>query len=113
MVQLIFVKVTVHPASHIVTMESNECDARPGITWAARALAERSGKSRVQVCVDCTMSPFGRQGMRGTAARTIFVAGASVIKKQLVLAPESRLAHCFMVAASTLIVLSWMEAART
>jgi hypothetical protein len=43
------VKVTVHPALHIVTTESNECDARLGITWVAQAVAGRSGKLRVQV----------------------------------------------------------------
>jgi hypothetical protein len=32
MVQLIFVKVTVHPVLQIVMTESNKCDARPGIT---------------------------------------------------------------------------------
>jgi hypothetical protein len=81
MVQLIFVKVTVHPALHTVMRESNKCDARLGITWAARAPAGRSGKSRVQVCANCTLSPFGKQAMRGTAARTMFVAGALVVKK--------------------------------
>jgi hypothetical protein len=50
--------------------------------------------------------------MRGTAARTMFVAGALVVKKWLV-APESRMAHCFMVAAPTFIILRRMEAART
>ncbi len=108
MVQLIFVKVTVHPALHIVTMESNKCDARPGMTWAAWALARRSGKSRVQVCVNCTLSLFGRLAMRGTAARTMFVPGALVVRKWLI-APESRMANYFMVAAS---VLRRMEAAR-
>jgi hypothetical protein len=39
------------------------------------------------------------------------VAGALVIKKWLI-APESRMAHYFMVGASTLIVLRRMEAAR-
>jgi hypothetical protein len=101
----------VHPALHMVTIESNECDARPGMTWAARAPAGRSAKSRLQVCVNCTLSLFGRRAMRGTAARTMFVAGASVVKKWLV-APESRMAHCFMVVASTLIVLRRMEAAQ-
>ncbi len=81
------------------------------MTWAAQAPAGRSGRSRVQVCVDCTLSPFGRQAMRGTAARTMFMAGASVVKKWFV-ALESRMAHCFMVAASTIIVLRRMEAAR-
>jgi hypothetical protein len=102
----------MHPALHIVTTESNKCDARPGITWDARVPAGRSGKSRVQVCDDCTLSPFGRWAMRGTAARTMFVAGALVFEKWLI-APESRMAHRFMVAASKLIVLKRMEATRT
>ncbi len=96
---------------HIVRTENNECDVRPGIRWAAQAPAGRSGKSRVQVCVDCTLLPFGRRAIRGAAARTMFVANASVVKKWLV-APELRMAHCVMVAASTLIVLRRMEAAR-
>ncbi len=111
MVQLIFGKVTVHPALHMVMTESNKCDARLGITWAACALAEQSGRLRVQVCVDCTLSPLGRWAMRGTAARTMLVAGALVVRKWFV-APESRMAHCLMVAALPLIVLRRMEAAR-
>ncbi len=101
----------MHPALHIVTTESNQYDTRPGITWDAWAQAGRSGKSRVHVCADCTLSPFGRRAMRCTAARTMFVAGASVVKKWLI-ALESRMAHCFMVAALTLIILRRMEAAR-
>ena len=49
MVQLIFVKVTVHPALHIVTTERREWDARLGIIWTARAPTGRSGRSSVQV----------------------------------------------------------------
>ena len=49
MVQLIFVKVTVHPALHMMTTERRDWDARPGMIWAARAPAGRSGRSRVQV----------------------------------------------------------------
>ncbi len=63
------------------------------------------------MCVDCTLSLFGRQAMRGTAARTMFVAGALVVKKWLI-TPESRMTHHLMVAALTLIVLRRMEAAR-
>ncbi len=81
------------------------------VSWAAWALAGRSCKSRMQVCVNCTLSPFGRPAMRGGAAGTMFVAGASVVRKWLV-APESRMAHCFMVTASTLIVSRRIEAAR-
>ena len=70
----------MHPALHMVTTESNTCDARLGIRWAAWALAGRSGRSRVQVCVDCTLSPLGRRAMRGTVASTMLVAGALVVK---------------------------------
>ena len=48
-VQLIFVKVTVHPMLHMVTTERREWDARPGMIWAARAPAVRYGRSRLQV----------------------------------------------------------------
>jgi hypothetical protein len=111
MVQLIFVKVAVHPVLHMVMTESSKCDDRPGITWAPWAPARRSGRLRVQVSVNCTLSLLGRHAMRGIAARTMLVAGASVARKWLV-APESRMAHLLMVAALTLIVLRRMEAAR-
>jgi hypothetical protein len=101
----------MHLALHFVMTESNECDARLGITWAIWAPAVRSGKSRVQVCVKCTLSLLGRRATSGTVASTMLVAGALVVKKWLV-APESRMAHHFMVAASTLIVLRRIEAAR-
>ncbi len=109
MVQLIFVNITVHPALHIVTTERREWDARPGMMWAACALAGRSGRSMVQVCVDCTLSLLGRRAMRGTVAGTMLVAGASVVRKWLV-APESRIAHCLMVLASVAIIRRRMEA---
>ena len=51
-VQPMFVKLTVHPALHRVTAESSECDARPGMMLAARALCGREGRSSVQVWVD-------------------------------------------------------------
>jgi hypothetical protein len=47
--------------------------------------------------------------MRGTAARMMLGAGASVVRKWLVVL-ESRMANYLMVAASTLIVLRRMEA---
>ncbi len=83
---MILVKVTVHPALHMVTTESNECDARLDTTWTTWAPAERSGRSRVQVCVDCTLSLLGRWAMRGTATSIMLVAGASVVRKWLVAA---------------------------
>ncbi len=105
------VKVTKHLALHMVTTESKECDARLGITWATRAPSGRSGRSRLQVGVDCTLSPLGRWTMRDTPARRMLVAGALVVRKWLV-APKLRMAHRLMVAALTLIVLRRMEAAR-
>ena len=56
------------------------------------------------------MSPLGRWEMRGTSVGTMLVAGASLVRKWLV-ASESRMAHCLMVAASVVIVLRRMEAA--
>jgi hypothetical protein len=109
MVQLIFVKVTVHPALHMVTMERRECDARPGMICAVWAPAGRFGRSRVHVWVECTLSPLGRRAMRGTAAERMLVAGTLVVRKWLV-APESRMAHCLMVAVLVVMVLSKVEA---
>ncbi len=109
MVQLIFVKLTMHPALRMVMMESSKFDARPGMTWAAWAPAGRSGWLRVQVGVDCSLSPLGRRTMRGTAARTMLMAGALVVRKWLV-AQESRMTHCLMAVALVVIVLKMMEA---
>jgi hypothetical protein len=107
----ILVKVTVQPALHIVTMDSRECEVRPGMMWAILAAAGSSGRSRVQVCIDYTLSPFGRRATRGTVALQMFVAGASVVRKWLV-APESRIAHLLMVLASVEIVLRSTAAAK-
>jgi hypothetical protein len=49
--------------------------------------------------------------MRGTAARTMLVAGGLVVRKWLITL-ESRMAHRLMVVASTSIVFRRMEAAR-
>jgi hypothetical protein len=86
----ILVKVMVQPALHIVTTDRREWDARPGMMWAFMAAAGSSGISRVQVCVDCTLFPFGRQAARGTVAAQMFVASALVARKWLV-APKSRI----------------------
>ncbi len=64
-VQQILVKVIVHLVLHIVTMDSNKCEARPGMICAAQALGGRDGMSRVQVCVDSTLVRFGRRATRG------------------------------------------------
>ncbi len=91
-------------------MDRRECDARPGM-WAFLAAAGSSGRLRVQVCIDCTLSPFGRWATRWTVAAQMFVAGALVVRKWLV-APESRIAHCLMISASVEIVLRSTSAAK-
>ena len=111
MVHPILVKCTVHPALHRVTTDRSECEARPGIMWAARALGGREGMSRVHVCVECTRAPFGRWVMMGVVVGRILVAGALVVRKWLVV-PESRMAHLLMVSALVLIVFKRTEAAR-
>jgi len=47
----------------------------------------------------------------GMVVNSMFVAGALVVRKWLV-APESRMAHHLMVAASVLIILRRIEAVR-
>jgi hypothetical protein len=111
MVHPVLVKCTVHPALHRVTTDRNECEARPGIMWEARALGGREGMLRVHVCVECTRAPFGRRATMGVVVGRILVAGVSVVRKWLV-APESRMAHLIMVSASVLIVFNRTEAAR-
>ncbi len=46
----------------------------------------------MQVCVDCTLSPFGRRATRGTLAAHMLVAGELVVRKWFVV-PELRIAH--------------------
>ncbi len=111
MVHPILENRTLHPALQRVMAESSECDARPGMMWAARALGGRDGRSRVQVCVDWTRSPLGRRAVIGVVVGVMFSAGASVVRKWLV-APELRMAHRLMVSASVDIVLRSEAAAR-
>ena len=101
----------MHPELHRETTERREWDARPGMMWAALVSTGSAGRSRVQVCVDCTLLPLGRRAMRGTVAEMMLVAGALVVRKWLI-APESRMAHCLMVAASVVIVLRRTESVR-
>jgi hypothetical protein len=79
--------------------------------WAAQAAGKRSGRLRVHVYIDCTLSSLGRWAMRGAAAGSMLVAGVLVVRKWLV-APESRITHCLIVAALAVMVLRRIEAAR-
>ena len=54
--------------------------------------------------------PIGKAGNEGYIWGTMLVAGAYVVWKWLV-APESRMTHCLMVAALAVIVLRRTEAA--
>ena len=93
-----------------MTTDRRECDARPGIMCACLAAIGRSGRSRVHVCVDSTLSPFGSQATSGMVAVQMLVAGTSMVRKWLV-APESRIAHCLMLLALAEIVFRSTDAA--
>jgi hypothetical protein len=108
MAQPIFVKVTLHPALHMVMTKRRECAARPGMMWAVRARLGRDGRSSVHVWVDDTRSPLGRHAMSRTTAGRMLVAGAANVRKWLV-APESRIAHSLIVSVSVLIVFNNTE----
>ncbi len=64
----------------------------------------------MQVCVNCTLSPFGRRATRGTLAAHMLVAGALVVRKWFVV-PKSRIAHCLMVLALVEMVFRRIAAA--
>ncbi len=101
----------VHPALHKLTIDRSECEARPGMMWAARARDGDEGMLMVHMCVECTRLPLGRWAMMGLVVGTMLVAGMLVIRMWLV-APELRMAHCLMVLALVLIVFNRTEAAK-
>ncbi len=107
----IFVKSTLHPALQSVTTLTRECEAEPGMMWARRAAMGRSGKSSMQVCLDCTWSLLSRRATMGLLASCTVVMGALVVRK-LLIAPESKMAHLFMVSMPMLTVQRRVGAAR-
>ncbi len=62
------------------------------------------------MCIDCTLSPFGRRATRGTLAAHMLVAGKLVVRKWFVV-PKSRIAHRLMVSASVEMVFRKTAAA--
>jgi hypothetical protein len=88
-----------------------ECNAKPGMIWVRRPSAGRSGKSNVQVYVDCTCLPLGRRATLGLLASCSLVMGVPVVRKLLV-ALESKIAHLLMVSMSMLTVQRRVAAAR-
>ncbi len=82
---------------------NNGVHVMPGMMWARHAVAGSSGKSNVQVCVDCTWSSLGRHAMMGLLASCTLVTGALVVRKLLVV-PESKMACLLMISMSILTV---------
>jgi hypothetical protein len=111
MVHSIFVKRTPHPALQSVTTLTSECDAKPGMMWARRAVAGSLGKSNVHLCMDCTWLPLSRCVTMGLLASCMLVTGAPVVRNSLV-APESKMAHLLMVSMLRLTVQRSVAAAR-
>ena len=105
MVTLILVNVISHPASHNATTESRECDARPGRMYPVRALVGSCGRSSVHCWVDRTLFPSGSVTCICCALPSVDLTCAPVIKKLLV-APESKIAHCLMFSLLKVTVLS-------
>jgi hypothetical protein len=70
---------------------------------ARHAMAGSSGKSNVQVCVDCTWSLLGGRAMMGLLASCTLVTGAPVVRK-LFVAPEPKIAHLLIVSMLMLTV---------
>ena len=99
----ILVKVISHPASHRVTTESKEWDARPGTMYPVRARCGRNGRLSRHLWVDLTLLPSGSVTLICRWSPSIIVAFASVIRKLLV-APESKIAQCFMFSFVRVIV---------
>jgi hypothetical protein len=77
----ILVKWMVHPALHKLTTDRSECEARPGMMWAARGGNE--GMLMVHVCVEFTRLPLGRWTMMGLVVGAMLFAGASVVSVRL------------------------------
>ena len=86
--QLVSSKRTVYPASQNLAVDSNDAWARPGTMWACVASGRMSGKSRLQVCVDCNVAPSGSMMVMGLWSTCLLRTGAPSVMKWLV-APES------------------------
>ena len=106
----IFVKVISHPASHSVTTESKEWDARPGTMNPICGFCGKNGRLSRHFWVDLTLFPSGRVTLICCWSPSIIFASASVIKKLLV-APESKIAQCFMFSFVRVMVSSRFAAA--
>ena len=97
------VNVISQPASHRVTTETSECAARPGMTYPCRALEGRSGIFRRHFSFDFTLLPSGKVTVIWSSVSPSFVASALVMRKLLV-APESSIAHWWILSFVSVMV---------
>lgn len=100
---LVLLNVTSHPALHSVTTDINECEANPGMMCPRRAVIGSPGMFSVHSCVDFTLFPSGRLTVMPSSMRSLLATCAVVIKKLLV-APESRIAHLWILFRVSVIV---------
>ena len=93
--------ITLHPALHSFTTDTNECDANPGTMWASLALGGSCGSAIFAVSLDWMVVPSGSLMRSGSVASFLSVTGAAERRKWLD-APESRIPHlilsCVLVA---------------
>ena len=69
----------LQPVSHNILMGTKEVWDRPGTTCVCVAALGSHWRSKVPVCVDCSVLPSGRCITRGHIAGLIFISGAPVI----------------------------------
>jgi hypothetical protein len=91
MVTVVVVKVTSHPASHNVPMDTNKCDLRSGTMCAVRAAIGSMGTGSSAVCVDVMVDPFGFLMVMGFLAILLLWMGKLTVRKLSVL-PVSAIA---------------------
>ena len=102
---------TSHPASQSTTTDIvSGFDASPGTMCPFQVAIGKSSRSNVHWCVDFILLPLGSVTLMELVAGVTDKICASVIGKLLV-APESKIAHCLTFSMFTLTVFSnWFAA---
>ena len=85
-------KINLHPASQHFPVEINDACANPGTMCASVTWFVIHGMSKLHVCVDVMLLPFGMVTPIGLSATCKFVTGAPSTRK-LPVAPESEMAY--------------------
>ena len=93
------VKITLHPALHRIRIPISEAIDNPGTICPVRIIG-RPGMLMSHMCVEWTMSPFGRFMVSGSVAGRMFFMGVPAITK-IDVAPVSAMA-CVSENASVL-----------